>query len=128
MRYKHLLSVALGFMLSGSMAHAQIIVPSPIPPAWKLAWDHPGTNVEKFLLCVDAAPCVDVGLPVLTGQTPITPGLLVYGVAIPAMTPGPHTLTVRASFSGAEQPSDPFALTLVLVEAPKNLRPVKGSP
>ena len=102
---------------------AQVIVPSPTPSTLKLLWDHPGTNVDKFLVCVDALPCTDVPLTAaLPAETPQTPGLKVYGVAWPSMTPGTHSLIVKASFLGAEAAATSLPVTLVVVTAPTGLR------
>lgn len=106
-----------------AVAEAQVIVPSPTPSTLKLVWDHPGTNVDKFLLCVDALPCTDIPLTaVLPAEIPQTPGLKVYGVAWPSMTPGTHSLVVKASFLGAEQASAALSASLVVVVAPTGLR------
>lgn len=110
-------------LFAPALVGAQVIVPSPTPSTLKLLWDHPGTNVDKFLLCVDALPCTDVPLTaVLTTETPQTAGWKVYGVAWPAMTPGTHSLVVKASFLGAEQASAALSASLVVVVAPTGLR------
>lgn len=119
--------LALLILLFSAALSAQTTVPSPVPSAWRFAWDHSGTNVEAFLLCIDAQPCQSVGLPLLEGQTPAQAGDRVYGVPFPSLQPGPHTISVKTQFQGAEQPSaTPFAAELVLIEAPKNLRAIKG--
>lgn len=117
------LLLVLALLLIAVPAFAQVVVPSPPPATLKLVWDHPGTNVDKFLLCVDALPCTDVPLTaVLPAETPVTPGQKVYGVPWPSMTPGVHTLTVKTFFLGAEQPSAALAATSVIVTAPTGLR------
>lgn len=117
-----ILAVMAVVLPAAASVQAQTPIPSPPPASLKLVWDHSGVNVDKFLLCVDALPCTDIGLPLLTDQTPALPSDKVYGVAFPALAPGVHSIIAKTSFQGAEQPAPAFPATLVLVEAPKHLR------
>ncbi len=100
------LSLSLALLLIGlligfapSSAFAQADVPSPVPPTTRLGWDHDGLNLEGFRLydlpeggalvvVVDAIPAAARSLP------------------FPALTPGLHTLTLRAFLASRESGPD----------------------
>lgn len=74
-----LLLVGLGWL---ALAHPQ----AQTPPA--LVWEHDGIGVDYFDYVLDGAAGVSLGLPTPTGTT--------YSAALPTLTNGQHTLTVRA--------------------------------
>lgn len=100
----------LALILVPDCAHAQVVV----HPTAKtlLVWEHPGTNVERFLLFVDDEQAtgkpIDLGLPVKDASGS-------YAVPLPALTPGPHTLTLRAA--NIVGLSDGFTLKVSIIVA-----------
>jgi hypothetical protein len=59
-----------------------------------LAWEHDGSGLGGFKICVDAASsCQDVGIPV---HGVFQPHASTFAVPLPALLPGLHTLAVIA--------------------------------
>lgn len=97
-------------------ASAQAQVPSPIPATTRLAFDHDGLNTDRYELVVNAQAPVDLGrLAPVTGQT--------YEIPFPALTPGQHTLLVRACNISGCAASPPFPVSVIVQpSAPSPLR------
>jgi hypothetical protein len=75
---------------------AQVVAPVVLP-GQSLKWNFNAAElavgpVVRFELQVDTNPWTDVGLP---NATPVS-GDVEYSTALPAMTPGLHTLNLRA--------------------------------
>lgn len=84
----------------------------------RLAWSHDGVNVDRFELMVDAgAPATLV----------VTQTGTEYRAPLPALTPGDHTLAVRAcNVAGCSAPVS-LQVRVVVIPAPvTNLRIVPG--
>jgi hypothetical protein len=108
-------------LLIVASARAQTPAPSP-PGTTRLAWDHDGLNVATWELVIDA------NAPVTVTPTALAPGQ--WAIPFPALTPGAHTLVVRACNVAGCTASDPFAVTVVATPNPfpggGNLRIVPG--
>ena len=85
-------------------------MPSPTPASTRLAWDHDGVATDRYELVVDNGTPTDLGKPTPTGQT--------YDVAFPALTPGQHTLIVRACNIAGCAASAPFPVSVVVIPTP----------
>lgn len=114
--------IALVFLLFAAAAHAQVVV----PPSGNrsIQWDHDGVDVEKFVVLSDNVVVVDnIPTTPCTSCTPVTPGLKVFSVAFPALTPGNHTLHVQACNVAGCGVSDPLGIRIVVIPSkPLNFR------
>lgn len=109
---RHWLSIV--FVLLSAPALAQ----QPIAGTERLAWTHDGINVSRFEATVDAA--APVTLTVTQAGTD-------YTAPLPAMTPGTHTIAVRAcNVAGCSAPLTIAVRVVVVPSAPTNLRLVPG--
>jgi len=97
-------------LLAGVSASAQ----QPVAGTERLAWSHDGVNVSRFELAVDAsAPTVLV----------VTQTGTEYTAPLPALTPGTHTLAVRAcNVAGCSAPLSISVRVVVIPSAVTNLR------
>jgi hypothetical protein len=120
---RRLMMVAVALLIAGTAA-AQTQAPSP-PGNTRLAWDHDGLNVTSWELVIDG------GAPAVVQATPFPNGSNSWSTPFPALTPGPHTLIMRACNIGGCAASDPFAVNVVVVPNPfpagGNVRIVMGS-
>lgn len=93
--------------------------PVPATPTSQLAFDHDGVDTAGYELQVDGGAWTPVGVTVQ--QT----GVRVMN--LPALTPGPHTLAVRACGpGGCSGPSNALEVQLVVVPSvPTQLRLVQ---
>jgi hypothetical protein len=90
-------------------AAAQTPVPSPTPSTTRLAWTHDGVNTDRYELSVDGA---------ITDLGPLTPySGTEYRIPFPALTPGSHTLIVRACNVAGCAASEPFPVQVVVQPA-----------
>lgn len=105
-------TLALAFVLV--LFAAPALAQTPVTQSKRIAWDHPGTDVQKFQLGLDGV------------FTDIPGGVTPRDAALPAMTVGTHVLEVRACFDIECATSDPLSVRLVLVEAPDNVRIIDG--
>lgn len=86
----------------------------------RLGWTHDGVNVARFEATVDAA--APVTLTVTQAGTD-------YTAPLPAMTPGTHTIAVRAcNVAGCGAPMTVTVRVVVIPSAITNLRIVPGAP
>ena len=105
--------ICLSLLMPG-IVEAQVSVPAPTPSSYRLAWDHTGANVDGFALYIDSAR-QDLG--------PVIPVVGVYSIAFPALTPGVHTLEVRAyNLAGESGPATLLVTVVVIPADPGNLR------
>ena len=103
----------LALLLAPVSVQAQ---PVPATPTSQLAFDHDGVDTSGYELQVDGGAWAPVGVTVQ--QT----GVRVMN--LPALTPGPHTLAVRACGpGGCSGPSNTLDVQLVVVPSvPTQLR------
>jgi hypothetical protein len=86
-------------------------VPSPTPASTRLAWDHDGVNTDRYELVVDGGAPVNLGkLVPVSGQQ--------YETPFPALTPGLHSLIVRACNISGCAASAPFPVSVVVQPTP----------
>jgi hypothetical protein len=96
-------------------------------PGSKLLWDLPG-QTATVAQSASYRLYVDTGTPIsLTGVTCVTGTVATTATCStagwPAMTPGPHTLTVTQTMGGVESSqSVALSVTLVIVVTPTNVR------
>lgn len=95
---------------------APVFAQTPVTGAERLAWEHDGVNVERFEASVDDGAYATV-VTTQNGQT--------YAAPLPAMTPGLHTINVRAcNLAGCSAPLS-VQVRVVVIPAPiSNLRVV----
>lgn len=97
----------LAVLLSTVGAQAQ---PTPVLPTAQLAFDHDGVDTDRYELAVDGGEWA---------ATPATGVDGVYTAALPALTPGQHTLVVRAcGLAGCSVGSNVLTVRLVVVPSP----------
>lgn len=111
------LTLLLALLALASPAAAQ----TPVTTANHIAFDQSDyANVTRFEVRVDTGAWVDIGKPAATGtaNTVTTP--------LPAMTVGPHTLTVRAcNAAGCSAASTGINVVMVAIpQVPANPRVV----
>jgi hypothetical protein len=115
---RQLLTLAL--VLLALPASAQ---PPVVTPTQHLYWDHDGIQTTHFRLCADN---VVPEKPTEVVCHDVPGGRTVRSAPIPALTPGPHTLTVEACRLGTSlvcSASDPFAVVMEVKPAkPTGLR------
>ena len=89
---------------------AQAQGPTPVLPTAQLAFDHDGVDTERYELQIDGGAWA---------VTPTTSAAGVYTLPMPALTPGAHTLAVRACGpAGCSASSNAVTLWLVIIPAP----------
>lgn len=100
--------VVLAAVLTG---HAALAQPTPVLPTSQLAFDHDAIDTDTYELRVDAGAF---------GVVAVTPdGAGVFTLAMPALTPGAHELSVRACGpAGCSDPSNVLTVRLVVVPSP----------
>jgi hypothetical protein len=121
----HVLALAAFVLILPSRASAQ--TPPVARPADSVAWDKTDAEiaaqgVDHFQVCLDTAPCVNLTLAEAKSGTS-------YAWKLPAMTVGPHTVTVQAC--GPAECSDPASLAFTLIIKPSpvsNIRIGGGQP
>ena len=106
----------LALLLAPVAAAAQ---PTPVLPTSQLAWDHDGVDTDGYELQVDGGDWTAVATSPGEG-----PGVFI--AAMPSLTPGSHTLAVRAcGLAGCSEGSEVLTVRLVVVPTrPGNLRVV----
>ena len=76
-------------------------------------------SVTRFEMRVDTGTWVSVAIPTVANDTQTPAGSSTYRVAIPALTPGAHSVAFRACNSGGcGTASAPLDFTLVIVPPP----------
>jgi hypothetical protein len=100
--------VGVGMLCSVGSAFAQT---TPVTPSQFVAFDQSDyTNVERFEVRIDSGTWATVGKPAATGAANTVQ------IAMPAMTPGAHGLTLRAcNAAGCSAATAPLNVTLVVV-------------
>lgn len=115
-------------------------VPVPVSIKDSIAWDYldidltgSGVTVTQFVLCLDSqatSACAKVpATSTVTIQLPGGPGKT-YQWKLPAILPGPHTVTAQACDASLQNCSSGSALSITFVpvlSVPLNIRLVKGS-
>lgn len=132
------LMLMLACLTVGTVAAAQTVpLPSPIPSTYYLAFEHDGVGMGsefsgRFELVIDGgapgviAPQFATAVPALAGKPGIQPTTRV--ILFPPLTPGQHTLIVRACNTLGCEASVPFAVVLIPAVSPAaNVRFVIGS-
>lgn len=114
-----ILSLLLMFSAAATAGAQTTPVPSPTPPTTKLAFDHDGINVDGYHLYTDAA-AVGVVIQAVAIATPAPH----FESPFPALTPGVHTLQVKAfNIAGESIGSNILSVRLVVIpNGPTNLR------
>ena len=98
------------FLFLASFASAQ----QPVAGTERLAWNHDGINVSRFELAVDGGAPVPVTVTMAGAD---------YTAPLPAMTPGTHTLSVRAcNVAGCSAPLSISVRVVVIPSPVTNLR------
>lgn len=117
------LGAAICFLLMASSSYAQAATPSS-----KLGFDEAGWSVATAQSAV-YTPIVDgVTLPAFVASTVVctattSPAGATCTVPLPALTIGPHTMTLTENISGVTSPqSAPLTFSFVVVVVPTNLR------
>jgi hypothetical protein len=115
------LILSLAFLLVSSAAFAQ----PQVPPGSLIKWDYQAPEsvaIDRFEIQFDAQPFVTAGKTQANdAQTPA--GHASYSFVIPALTPGPHTVTVRACTTTAcGSAASPLAFGIVVIGTPTGLR------
>jgi hypothetical protein len=113
MRIAQILAVALVALLgTTTVAAAQ----TAATPSSALQWDHDGIDTSRYELQVDGSAWVEVATS--------TPAPGVRSTPMPALTPGTHTLAVRAcGLAGCSAPSGTLTVQMVVVPSvPTGLR------
>lgn len=117
------LGVAVCFLLMASTSFAQAATPSS-----KLGFDEAGWSVATAQSAV-YTPTVDgVALPAFAASAvvctaTVSPAGATCTVPLPALTIGPHTMTLTETISGVTSPqSAPLTFSFVVVVVPTNLR------
>lgn len=95
-----------GLLLAPLSAAAQ----EPVLPTSRLGFAHDGVDTDRYELRVDQGLWVTVEVQEADG---------VYSVAMPALTPGEHTLALRAcGAAGCSVSSTALAVRMVVVPSP----------
>ena len=118
MRHIGLIAALVVGMSSAAVAQ------TPVTPAQFIGVDQSDyANVTRFELRVDTGAWTDAGKPAATGAANTVK------LAMPAMTPGAHAITVRAcNAAGCSAATAPFSVTLVVIPTvPANVRVVDGN-
>lgn len=117
-RFLSSLGLVLALLLWAGAASAQTVVPSPVPPTTQLTWDaSPSTDeVTGYRLYERNTDATYTLLAEVNAATTV--------VNFPALTPGTHTLVVRAfNVAGESLDSNSLVVRLVVVpQAPLNFR------
>lgn len=114
-------------LLEHADAVATMQPPIVVTAGSRLAWDYPDSdisNVTRFEMQLDGGAWVTAGMPTATaGPT----GFQTYATPFPALTPGNHTVTVRAcNVDICSDAAAPLGFKLVVVPAvPGGLRVIK---
>jgi hypothetical protein len=97
--------------------------PAVVPGTTLLLFDHDGLRVDKWERQIDAEAWAAVS-PVKGAQVgTTTPAVFVWSIPFPAVTPGPHTITLRACNAAGCAASPAFAFTVIAMpSAPANIR------
>jgi hypothetical protein len=115
--------VMAGIAISISGVSAQHPVPSPVPPTYKLTWDHDGINVSQWTVTIDDGLASGVVPTPMGGACALDGTICSWQIPFPALTPGTHTLRVSACNVAGCGVSEPFAVVVVVVPGPPvNLR------
>jgi len=107
---------AAAFLMVATSAQAQ----GQATPDQAFGFDYTTANfstysVLRFEMQVDAGPWTSVEIPPTANDAQTPTGANTYRVAIPAMTPGSHTVNFRACNNTAcGDPSTPMAFVLVV--------------
>lgn len=112
MRARHGL-FALGLVLVGaSLAAAQtpVEIPSPPPQDWRIAWEHDKTALHHFELKIDGNAYAEI--------VPVEVSSGSYRTPVPSMTPGQHTIYVRACSSSKCGADAQLLVSLEVIVAP----------
>lgn len=104
----------LALLLASVGAAAQ----APVGPTSQLTFDHNGVDVDRFESQVDGGAWTTLAAVKGPGET--------FSAPLPSLTPGPHTIAVRACGDvavGCSGPSNVLSVRMVIVpSAPTDLR------
>lgn len=93
---------------------------TPATPGQAFGFDYLTSDLATYAVIrfeqqIDGAAWVDVGIPTVANDAQTPAGATTYRVAIPALTPGAHTVTWRAcNATACSAAATPLAFTLVV--------------
>ncbi len=105
-----------GVVPTAPLPSSEVSLTLPVPTSTYLAFDHDGMNTDGYRLYVDGGAATALLITAVNGH---------WETTFPALTPGPHTLIVRAFNTAGESPDSNVLAVRVVVTIPtavSNLR------